>query len=91
MLTTATDSAHDTSAVRAQLHRVAGQLAGIERMLDDDRPCAEVLVQVQAARGGLGAVAKALVAAEARKCTGDLSTEDAERVTRAIDAVLAQA
>ena len=80
----------DTRDTRAQLHRVIGQLGGLERMLDDGRPCAEVLVQIQAARGGLNAVSKSLVSAEIRACVDAMDADEAARTMRALDALLAQ-
>ena len=39
--------------VRGRLNRVAGQIAGIQRMIDEDRYCVEVLNQIAAARSAL--------------------------------------
>ena len=39
--------------VRKRLHRVSGQLAGIERMLDDSRECKDVITQISAATKAL--------------------------------------
>ena len=35
--------------IRRRLHRVSGQLAGIERMLDDGRECKDGVTQISAA------------------------------------------
>lgn len=39
--------------LRKRLHRVEGQLRGIERMLDDRRECRDVLTQLSAANKAL--------------------------------------
>lgn len=39
--------------LRRRLHRVGGQIAGIERMLDEGRECRDVLTQVSAANRAL--------------------------------------
>ncbi len=39
--------------VRNRLHRVSGQLAGIERMLDNGRECKDVVTQISAATKAL--------------------------------------
>ncbi len=39
--------------VRKRLHRVSGQLAGIERMLDEGRDCKDVVTQITAATKAL--------------------------------------
>ena len=44
-----------------RLHRIEGQVRGIERMLQEGRACGDVLVQVAAARAALGHVAERLL------------------------------
>ena len=42
-----------TNEVRTRLHRVAGQVEGVERMLAEGRECREVLAQLSAATKAL--------------------------------------
>jgi DNA-binding FrmR family transcriptional regulator len=56
------------SDVRIRLHRVAGQLEGIERMLDDGRECRDVVNQISAANKALEQAGFRLVAAGLRYC-----------------------
>ncbi len=44
-----------------QLRRARGQVDGIERMIEGDRHCADIIVQITAARASLLAVAKDLL------------------------------
>ncbi len=46
-----------------QLRRARGQVDGIERMIEDDRYCADIIVQITAARASLQVVARALLEA----------------------------
>lgn len=46
------------SKVVARLRKVAGQVGGIGRMVEGDRYCVDVLLQIAAARAALGEVAK---------------------------------
>lgn len=43
--------------VVSRLQRVEGQLRGIQKMVNDERPCVEVLVQLAAARSAIESVA----------------------------------
>jgi CsoR family transcriptional regulator, copper-sensing transcriptional repressor len=43
-------NAHDKSELGSRLKRIGGQVAGIQRMLDDGRPLLEVLTQLSAVR-----------------------------------------
>jgi DNA-binding FrmR family transcriptional regulator len=54
--------------VRNRLHRVAGQLAGIERMLDDGRECRDVVTQVRAATKAIEQAGFRLVSAGLAYC-----------------------
>jgi DNA-binding FrmR family transcriptional regulator len=54
--------------VRRRLHRVAGQIAGIERMLDEGRECKDVVTQVSAATKALEQAGFRIVAAGLTYC-----------------------
>ena len=54
--------------IRKRLHRVSGQLAGIERMLDDGRECKDVVTQISAATKALEQTGFKLVAAGLTYC-----------------------
>lgn len=54
--------------VRRRLHRVAGQVQGIERMLDEGRECRDVVTQVSAATKALEQVGFRIVAAGLSYC-----------------------
>ena len=54
--------------VRKRLHRVSGQLAGIERMLDDGRECRDVVNQLSAATKALEQAGFRLVSAGLTYC-----------------------
>ena len=49
------------AAILTQIRRAKGQAAGIERMVEADRECADIITQIIAARASLMAVAKALL------------------------------
>ncbi len=65
--------------VRARLSRVAGQVSGIQRMVDDDRYCVDVMLQISAARAALAKVSKLLLEAHIQTCVADAF--DSDRVT----------
>ncbi len=71
--------------VRTRLHRVAGQLEGIERMLDDGRECRDVVTQISAATKALEQAGFRLVAAGLTYCVAN--PEKAEGEGYALDDV----
>lgn len=51
-----------------QLRRARGQVDGIERMIAEDRYCADIIVQITAARASLQVVANSLLEAHLKAC-----------------------
>ena len=51
-----------------RLRRIRGQVSGVERMVEDDRYCIEILTQIAAIRAALDKVALGLLDAHVRNC-----------------------
>lgn len=60
--------ANDKKAIQSRLRRIEGQVRGIEKMVDEDRYCIDVLTQVNAARAALESVALQLLADHTEHC-----------------------
>ena len=45
--------AADKESLVRRLHRIEGQVRGIERMIDDDRYCIDIITQISAVRAAL--------------------------------------
>ena len=82
----------DKPALKKRLHRIEGQVRGIEKMVDEDRYCIDVLTQISAVQTALEAVALKILDEHVNHCvtraiaSGD--AEDAETKTRELlDAV----
>jgi DNA-binding FrmR family transcriptional regulator len=71
--------------IRRRLHRVSGQLAGIERMLDEGRECKDVVTQISAATRALEQAGFKLVAAGLTYCIAH--PDEAEAAGYPIDVV----
>jgi DNA-binding FrmR family transcriptional regulator len=63
--------ADDKTAVLTRLRRVEGQVRGLQRMVEDDRYCIEVLEQISAASRALQAVALQLLEDHMAHCVAD--------------------
>jgi len=57
--------------LETRLRRIGGQVAGLERMVAEDRYCVDVLLQIAAARAALDAAGKLLLAAHVETCVAD--------------------
>ena len=62
-----------TRQVMARLARVEGHVRAVKRMVEDGRPCSEVLVQMAAVRSALDRAAKLLLADHMEHCVLDSS------------------
>ena len=79
---------HRKEALQHRLRRVEGQVRGIQRMVDDDRWCPDILVQIAAIRGALEQVALGLAEDHARHCiVGGPADEQEERVAELMAAM----
>ena len=67
---------------KQRLARIAGQVAGIQRMVDDDRYCVDVLLQVAAVRAALDRVGKLVLTGHVETCVADAFASGSVRERR---------
>ncbi len=53
---------------QGRLKRIAGQVAGIQRMIDDERYCVDVLLQIAAVQAALDRVGKIVLESHVETC-----------------------
>lgn len=68
--------------VLARLKRIEGQLSAIQRMIDEDRYCVDVLLQISAAQGALGQVGKIVLGAHMNTCVAEAFSGGNDRQRR---------
>jgi len=61
----------DKDAVRKRLRRIEGQVRGLQRMVDEDSYCIDVLTQISAVTKALQAVALELLDDHLSHCVAD--------------------
>jgi DNA-binding FrmR family transcriptional regulator len=61
----------EKDAVVKRLHRIEGQVRGIERMVEDDRYCIDILTQIAAVNTALESLAYRLLEDHTRHCVRD--------------------
>ena len=72
----------------ARLARVKGQVGGVERMVEEDRYCIDVLTQISAIQAALDKVALGLLDGHARTCVlGAAPEQQEERAAELMAAV----
>ena len=66
-------------ALVKRLHRIEGQVRGIEKMVEDERYCIDILTQIAAARTALETVAFKILDEHVNHCVaGALAAGDAD-------------
>src|SRR5437868_5733968 len=71
-----------------RLRRVEGQVRGVERMVEEDRYCIDVLTQISAVQAALDKVALGLLDDHAHHCVvGAAKSEQGERTDELMAAV----
>ncbi len=58
----------DRGKIVNRLHRIEGQVAGLSRMVEDDRYCIDILTQLQAVKSALSKVEDAILQDHAAHC-----------------------
>ena len=79
-----------------RLRRIEGQVRGVQRMIEEDTYCIDVLTQVSAITKALQAVAVGLIEEHVRHCVRDAAQQDDPaaldekmlEVTRAVERLL---
>jgi len=75
-------------AVLKRVRRVEGQVRGIEKMVDDDRYCIDIVTQITAIQAALDKVALELLEDHAQHCViGAEAAEQGERTEELMGAV----
>ncbi len=74
-----------------RLRRIEGQVRGIEKMVDEDRYCIDVLTQISAVQAALDKVALGLLDGHARHCVvGGQADGEPEELTDELMAAVAR-
>ncbi|MBL3686201.1 metal-sensitive transcriptional regulator [Leucobacter zeae] len=81
----------DKARYRNRLRRLEGQVRGIDRMVDEDRYCIDILTQISAITNALETVAIGLLGDHLRHCVLDAAVAGGEsadqKITEATEAI----
>ncbi len=70
----------DSDNLHRRLHKIVGQIQGIDRMVDQDVPCEDILVQINAARAALLSCGKIVLEGHLKHCVVEgIEHGDAEK------------
>ena len=79
----------DSENLHRRLKKIIGQVQAIDRMVDQDVPCEDVLSQISAAKSALNKVGQVVLEGHINHCIKDAvergDTEEIENFTKAIE------
>ena len=89
-MTTTHGYVSDKEALTRRLHRIEGQVRGIERMIEEDRYCIDILTQIGAVTTALESLGFQILDAHVQHCVaGALASGDAEAAAEKSEELLA--
>jgi DNA-binding FrmR family transcriptional regulator len=74
--------------IQTRLKRSAGQLDGVLRMMDEGRPCDDVLVQLSAVKSSIDKAMKLVIARNINNCVDHMTSADVQNLEHSLDLLL---
>ena len=62
---------HDTEKLCQRINRIEGQLGGIRKMLESDKPCDEIIIQLNSAKSALQKISQIVLEDHMEHCVLD--------------------
>jgi CsoR family transcriptional regulator, copper-sensing transcriptional repressor len=78
---------HDVQKLCQRINRIEGQLGGIRKMLESDKPCDEIIIQLNSAKAALQTISQIILQDHLDHCvidalrsgTGDVQIDSLKR------------
>ncbi|WP_270224324.1 metal-sensitive transcriptional regulator [Lactiplantibacillus pentosus] len=84
----ATEEYVTSKQIQTRLKRSAGQLDGVLRMMDEVRPCDDVLVQLSAVKSSIDKAMKLVIARNINNCVDNMTSADVQNLEHSLDLLL---
>jgi CsoR family transcriptional regulator, copper-sensing transcriptional repressor len=79
----------DAKAIHNRLRRIEGQVRGLQRMVEEDAYCIDILTQVAAVQTALEQVAVNVLDGHVRHCVADAVADDGGEADAKLDELMA--
>ncbi len=81
----------DTDNLHRRLSRISGQVSAIDRMIDEDVPCEEIMIQINAVKSAIHKVGQIVLEGHLNHCVRDgIENGDADETIAEFSKVLQQ-
>lgn len=85
---TANEGYVTSKQIKTRLKRSAGQLDGVLRMMDEERSCDDVLVQLSAVKSSIDKAMKLVIAKNINNCVDQVDGIDVQKLEHSLDLLL---
>lgn len=77
------------SNIKKRLNRIEGQIRGIQKMIDKDEGCSDILIQIAAVRAAINKVGGLILEGYAKECIKSVAANNEEdSIDHLIDTVV---
>lgn len=81
----------DSENLHRRLKKISGQIAAIDRMIDEDVPCEDIIVQINAVKSAVHKVGQIIMEGHVQHCVRDgIEHGDAEKTIAEFTKVIEQ-
>ncbi len=79
----------DVDAIKSRLKKIEGQVRGVQKMVDDDKPCEDILIQIGAIKSALHKTGQVILEGHMHHCVldGISSGKEDETIRQLISAL----
>ena len=80
----------DSENLHRRLKKISGQVAAVDRMIDEDVPCEDIMIQINAIKSAVHSVGQIVLEGHIRHCVKDgIEHGDAEKTIEEFAEVIA--
>ena len=81
----------DSENIHKRLKKIAGQVAAVDRMIDEDVPCEEIMIQINAIKSAIHSVGQIVLGGHINHCVRDgIEHGDADKTIKEFAEVVRQ-
>lgn len=81
----------DSENLHRRMNKISGQIAAIDRMIDEDVPCEDIIVQINAVKSSIHKVGQIIMEGHIQHCVRDgIEHGDAEKTIADFTKVIEQ-
>lgn len=70
------------------VNNIIGQLEGVKKMMDEDKDCADIIIQLKASKSAINTIMNRLIEDHSKDCLKNLSQKDKEKISSLFNEII---